>query len=805
MTCRILLHLFAVVAFSASSVVADEKILERQTLRELHGARYVTADFDHPLVGGEPERLAADGYHVLRPVGPGRYIVRVDAGAGRSAMLDGVELRPFTPEGKIYPTAWRAIRENSPIVPLEIIFQPDVTFVQARQLLASIGVFPRDPFTTGFSVVDSIRADVELGLIDRLARREEVMQIHGFNRQITSHNAQAARMSGVDQLHQAPYGLSGRGVVVSVYDIGSVQAGHPEFDSRVTAQTAGAAVSVHPTHVVGTIAARGIQAPARGMAPEVTVRQYSVGQNVFESKQSNFPAHGIRADNNSWGYIIGWNHDSSRTYPWVWHGGIEDFGSYAVESAVLDRITDRTGTLMIFSAGNDNNDTGPTVAPFAHHHRTDDTGVYCYSLDGSGNDCPATPCGTRCETVRHPPDGPFRTVSLLASAKNTMGVGAVTPTQSIAGFSSRGPTFDGRIKPEVVAKGTSQFSTTINSSYTNLQGTSMAAPVVTGIAALLIEQWQLLTATMPSPTLLRGLLVHSVDQIGAAGPDYTFGYGLVNGRQAADVMRADGGQGRRIRAGTVQQGATTEFAMSVPDGASVRATLVWNDPENTPYPAAALINDLDLQMIRPDGSVVLPWVLDPADPEGTATRGVNTRDNIEQIDLASAPGGIYRLRVTGTRVSTPQQGYVLLTTAELGEPRALCFDPFIGNDTPETAFGRVPRNVPLRAAICDPADVDYFRFTADRSGTVSVTVTATDTPLTVTLSSPVTAPVTVSVPVNGSATAQVNIGAGAGQPITPVAFLVRIAAAGATGIDGSYTLLANYPTSLPNRTRPARR
>src|SRR5207302_7924993 len=93
--------------------------------------------------------------------------------------------------------------------------------------------------------------------------------------------------------------------------------------------------------------------------------------------------------------------------------------------------------------------------------------TFCYSPSGSGTDC-GTPCTAgkstitgeqHCETTKHPSIGPFNSIGIEASLKNVVTVGAMDQFFEIADFSSRGPTKDGRIKPELVAKGVFQLST----------------------------------------------------------------------------------------------------------------------------------------------------------------------------------------------------------------------------------------------------------------------------------------------------------------------------------------------------------
>jgi hypothetical protein len=764
--------------------------------------RHVLVTAEHPLQPNERNDLAADGLTIVRELGSNRYIARL-----RGATLTAPSLRSieeFEPERKIAASTARSSHDG--YADVFVIFQPDVDFEQASRLAQAAGATPRRLLATDFSFPSTLELRVPLASLDVLAKADEVSSIHGARRVIKEHNAVAASMSHVTELFSAPYGLSGDGVVLSLWEVGgNTQATHPEFEGRVIVENPAAGISDHATHVAGTMVAKGINPDAKGMAPKATVHQFVTDDDFLESKKANYPKYSILADNNSWGYVLGWDRDDDKTYTWNWWDGIEDFGNYAQETAGMDQITRAGMTLPVFSAGNDDSDNGPTLPPYPHYHEGGNT-VYCFSSNGTGTDCPTTPC-SQCELTKHPGDGPFRTMSLLGAAKNVIAVGAIGIGGFVTGFSSRGPATDGRVKPDLVAKGQKQFSTFPTNSYATQQGTSMAAPVVTGISALIVEQYRRTNGgANPDPELLRALLIHGADDIGNAGPDYTYGWGLVDAKNSVDTIIADGAKGLRIQRAIVAQGATLEYKITVENNA--RITLAWSDPENTPYPSSgkALVNDLDLLIIGPSGQTFLPYVLNPDSPEALATAGVNQVDNVEQVNLSGVPAGTYTIHVSGTHVATNGgQSFVLLATRDFGPMRLACVDPFEPNNSAATAWGRLPSGSAITPALCEQSDLDFFHFDVDRSGTVSVVVTATDVPLKVTLTSPSTAPIVQTVAANSSATLQTNVGSGTNQAISPVTFTVEVEPAGTIGDPSKYTLRATYNSSQKNHRRPVRR
>jgi len=124
------------------------------------------------------------------------------------------------------------------------------------------------------------------------------------------------------------------------------------------------------------------------------------------------------------------------------------------------------------------------------------------------------------------------TVGIPACAFNVTTVGAIDDSMNIASFSSRGPTLDGRIKPDVCAVGVSVTSAQANTNgYVTWQGTSMATPHVAGVYALLLEYNPSL-----SPSQLKQIIKESAVDKGDAGPDNTYGWGVVDSMNAVNYV-----------------------------------------------------------------------------------------------------------------------------------------------------------------------------------------------------------------------------------------------------------------------------
>ncbi|MEO8217105.1 MAG: S8 family serine peptidase, partial [Acidobacteriota bacterium] len=775
-------------------------------------ARHLILEASQPLRDADRARLAANGFHIVQAIGGNRFVVRTPSGTlVDPTLFEQLQLsaEELAPERKIMPSAIPEIGRNPSAPKLTILFYDDVDFVQARAELERAGGYLSNPLQTSFGVLRTIDAVMPWQAIDNALSSDAVFQVHGPRPHIIPDNALSAQLSEVTPLYSAPYGLSGQGVTVSVWDCGRAQADHPEFQGRLTTHNPGAAIQLHPTHVSGTIGAAGLTPAAKGMAPAVKIEQFdlpcgsSTGQNYLDAKRDNFPALSIRADNNSWGYELGWGRDENSK--WVWHAGSELFGGYELDSAAFDKLARENLTNIVFSAGNDDTDTGPDLAPFVHLHE-DDTKNWCYSTDGSGKDCPLTTCdATRCEIVRHPADGPFQTVGPTGAAKNVIAVGAVGANGIIASFSSRGPAQDGRIKPDLVAKGLLTLSTGTGSGYSTLNGTSMAAPVVTGITALLVEQWRKTFpgATDPRSDVMRALLVNGAKDLGNPGPDYTYGYGLVDAKNSADTIIADGGTGARIRTSSLAQGAMFELPLTVPSSGTTRVTLAWNDPEAVPFPESAVVNVLSLKVIAPSGDAILPWVLNRDEPTKNATRGTNNVDVIKQVELSSVPAGNYRVQVTATAIrSNSPQKFAIVTNGAFGAEAPPCLDSYEPNDSTEAAWGGLIPSTPITGRICSSVDRDFYRILVNRGGPVAATVTATGTPVRVTISGNGVTTTSTDVQIGATGTVQVNLGA-TGSPISTTPLFVEVEPIGAIGSPGSYDLQVSYSFVPSTRRRGA--
>ncbi len=185
-------------------------------------------------------------------------------------------------------------------------------------------------------------------------------------------------------------------------------------------------------------------------------------------------------------------------------------------------------------------------------------------------------------------------------------------SEQMSAFSNYGPTDDGRIKPDISAKGVAVNSCTAitDASYTSLQGTSMSAPAITGLIALLQKHYNNLNpTTFMKSASVRGLLCHSAREAGyEVGPDYEFGWGLADGLSAAQVISSKGTTGV-FDERNLANGETFTTSFTINSAQDINVTICWTDPagsanvsSNNDDRSPRLRNNLDLKVLK-DGNI----------------------------------------------------------------------------------------------------------------------------------------------------------------------------------------------------------
>jgi hypothetical protein len=808
-------------AFPVVVLGSEDPRITRDHGEAVHAKHFVLTA-EHTLRPDEKAALAAAGVEIQQVLTDRRYIVRASSVDDAAADPRVASIVSIEPAAKISRSAYREAAQVKSSARVRLVFHDDVSYADAVAAIARVGGSVDQTLASDYVLPQRLQAHIPVGAINDLAADDRVFAIYGPPLKIAPNNAVAASLSHVTQLFTAPYNLSGAGVVASEFEFAMAASDHPEFGGRLITHVtpADAASAQHATHVAGTIIAAGVNPQAKGMAPAATLHEFDVRPDypiVLDTKQNQLPQLGVVADNNSWGFQLGWQFDASATNRTVWFGDDDFFGGYdSFYCAPYDKLGRTQPTLFVHSAGNDGDfGNAPLLSgPWFGHGHVDDNGelikneTFCYSQNGSGTDCPAGSCSsgpTHCEKVKHATYGPYLTIGPTGSLKNTIAVGATDSNGSIASFSSRGPTRDGRVKPDLVAKGVSQFSTWSPApGYQTDNGTSMSSPVVTGIATLLTELWRKTFNQNPPPLSMKAVLIAGADDRGLAGPDYTYGFGLVNAQASADLIIADANSGARLRTGNIAQGQTVEYPFTLTTAAQkVRVVLAWFDPEvaipGDEVDEKTLVNDLDVRIVDPSGNAVLAYTPDPAKPDVAAGRGVNTRDNVEEVEMFNAAPGNYKIVLTGTTIASgPAQQYVVVANTTLAGATLACNDSFEPNDTEGGAFGNLVNRSTFTSSTCTATDVDFYRIRTTAAGPLTVSVTTSDTAVRVTLTGNGITPVVADIA--AGATGSVSTTA----PSVATQYIVKVEPVGTLGTIKTYTLTPTFSTSPVARKRTAR-
>ncbi len=247
------------------------------------------------------------------------------------------------------------------------------------------------------------------------------------------------------------------------------------------------------------------------------------------------------------------------------------------------------------------------------------------------------------------------------AGKNVIAVANLNSTDGLSGSSSRGPAHDGRIKPEIAAKGTSVYSTIDPNSYDFKTGTSMSCPGVAGVITQLYHAYRDLNdGADPTGGLMKALVMNTAEDLGNPGPDFRFGFGRINGLRAVEVLEEG-----RYDSASIINGQTIEHLFDVPENtAELRVMIYWTDFEASVNTNWALVNNLDMKITDPSSTEWLPWVLNhfpnPDSLNKPAIRGTDVRNNVEQVTIAAPAAGQYTLSVTGSTVPQGPQTYYII-------------------------------------------------------------------------------------------------------------------------------------------------
>lgn len=651
------------------------------TAADASTSNYILVQTKWPLKKMERDTLEAEGAKILEYVPENTYVCSF-----KPADLHKIRDLPFVSWANIYMMGFKI---NSALIPnpqghatrnlldaqilrgpqfnrdpylVDIVLHKDADLVAARNTIAqAAGVDADDIQITGRKV----RLSVSARRLPKLAAVDEVRHIEPVSgKKLANDVARGILAVGGPSANGAV--LEGEGQVVAVcdtgFDKGSTSDVHPAFTGRVAKLYALGRPGKqndpdgHGTHVAGSVLGDGTSASLgvriAGTAPKARlVLQSVIGAggglvgiptDLHDLFDTPYAADQARVHTNSWSNTTGNGEYNSECHD------LDDF------------VWNHRDMVVCFAAGNEGVDSNSDGQIDRNSIKPPSTAKNCITVGASEN---LRSNFTDTYGTGWPTDFPAPPIASDAVADNSDGMVA---------FSSRGPTLDQRIKPDVVAPGTYILSTRSRDSsatgwgltsdplYFFDGGTSMATPLVAGCVALLRE-FVIKQKGIANPTaaLVKAMLINgATDMPGQyspteAGqiPNINEGFGRVNVGSLTHALTANQEIVLVDEKTALDTGDSETITIDVPPlptPMTLKATLVWTDPAG-----AGLQNDLDLIVRTSDGTERHGNQV----PTSSAFDRVN---NIEQVVWNSVPTGRFEIVVKSFRSAVLSQPYALV-------------------------------------------------------------------------------------------------------------------------------------------------
>jgi len=516
----------------------------------------------------------------------------------------------------------------------------------------------------------------------------------------TSNNVAAGIMGTEKALAENHLDLSGAGEVIGICDTGIDTADpqniHPDFSGRITGiksypitddlsryinnpkgnDGASDLDSGHGTHVAGSVLGDGsvssnlsnVDKPIRGLSHKAKLYFQAVEQEMqwknpaYYEEIGRYLLAGIPNDLTK--LFADAYKNKVRVHSNSWGGG--DPGAYDAQCEQVDRfVWTHKDFCILFANGNDGSDADGDGKINPMSVTSPATSKNCISVGASENER---------SNFNHntyggwwPGDYPVAPYNTDPMANNA---------EHVVAFSSRGPTADGRIKPDVVAPGTFILSTRStmlannnnawaafppSKKYFHMGGTSMATPLAAGAVGLLREYFRTKkNIKSPSAALLKASLIHGALRLPGTTEahlvDNDQGFGRVNVDAVVSPAASNTIEFLEVSPG-LRTGEFHALEFNVQSSeTALRLTLVYSD-----YPGPSLVNNLNLLLIAPDGTRHV------GNPKPGDLLTLDVTNNVELIHIENPLTGLWQVEVVASNIPQGPQDFALIYSADIGE------------------------------------------------------------------------------------------------------------------------------------------
>lgn len=534
---------------------------------------------------------------------------------------------------------------------------------------------------------DTIRVSLDVSQVHKIARKVEVKWIEPYTLP-ELFNDKACKIIGANVIWDT-HGLDGEGQIVAVADTGldtgvNDDSMHEDFRGRIVHLYSweipeelrpylkntkwddgpGDYDSGHGTHVTGSILGGGTRSNGVicGMAFKAKVVFQAVEQYVKWKTYAKLLGH------EDGYYLLGLPHNLNELFQQAYDAGArihsnswgdKQHGQYTSSARDIDEfVWNHKDMVILFAAGNDGQDANSDGVIEGDSLGSQPCAKNCISVGASENE--------RLTGGYNPPDGRCGTYG--SCWPETFPADPIKDDrvsdnpEGMAAFSSRGPTDDGRIKPDVVAPGTNILSVRSSQAtehgwgllppddegrpyYMFMGGTSMATPIAAGAVTLIRQYLVRNLSHEPSASLVKAVLIHGASPLTGqynppevkGVPDCNQGWGRVDLKNSLFPDPPVKMEFKDDSSHAVGTGEHKEFNFTIADGIPFKATLVWTDYPGDPATGGSLVNTLRLSVIPPDDEVVF---------------GSPANNNVQHVTIHDPQPGVYTVQVQGLSVGT---------------------------------------------------------------------------------------------------------------------------------------------------------